>query len=57
MIDKETSIKLLEIGDKIYNLFLDKDEMPNGDFQGCLEAQVMSAYYLGKNSQEGGKTL
>ena len=26
--------------------------MPNGDFQGCIEAQVMNAYYLGQKSKK-----
>jgi hypothetical protein len=54
MVSNETTIKLLGIGDKIVELFWEKDEMPNGDFQGCLEAQVMSAYYLGKEDQKNG---
>lgn len=52
MINKNDTIKLLEIGDKIVDIFDNKDEMPNGDFQACLEAQVMSAYYLGQKSNE-----
>lgn len=52
MINKQDTTKLLQIGDKIVELFWDKDEIPNGDFQACLEAQVMSAYYLGQKSNE-----
>lgn len=52
MINKQDTTKLLQIGDKIVELFWDKDEMPNGDFQACLEAQVMSAYLLGQKSND-----
>lgn len=52
MIDKDDTIQLLGIGDEIVGLFGDRDEMPNTDFQGCLEAQVMKAYLLGQKSSE-----
>jgi hypothetical protein len=48
MIDKNDTIQLLGISNEIIGLFGDKDEMPNTDFQGCLEAQIMKAYLLGK---------
>jgi hypothetical protein len=53
MIDPKISNELLMISSKIIEILDDKDEMPNGDFQACIEAQVMSAYYLGK--KEGDK--
>lgn len=55
MIDTKTNIELLKISSKIIEILDDKDEMPNGDFQGCIEAQVMSAYYLGQNSKKENK--
>jgi len=52
MINKKDTIKLLEISSKIIEILNDRDKMDSGDFQGCLEAQVMTAYLLGaqKNS-------
>jgi len=55
MINKEDTIKLLEISSKVIEILDDRDEMPNGDFQGCIEAQVMSAYYLGQKSKKEGE--
>jgi hypothetical protein len=52
MITKEDTIKLLEISSKIIEILEDKDDMSNGDFQGCIEAQVMIAYYLGQKAKE-----
>jgi len=51
MIDENTAVELLKISSKIIEILDSKDEMPNGDFQGCIEAQVMSAYYLGKKEK------
>lgn len=48
MINPKDSIELLKISSKIIELLEMRDEMPNGDFQGCIEAQVMIAYLLGK---------
>ena len=48
MINRETNIELLKISSNIIELLDIRQEMPNGDFQGCIEAQVLSAYYLGK---------
>jgi len=53
MIDTKTNIELLKISSNIIEILDDRDEMPNGDFQACIEAQVMNAYYLGK--KEGDK--
>lgn len=52
MINEKDTIELLQIGDEIVELFWEKDKMPNGDFQACLEAKVMKAYFLGKKSNE-----
>lgn len=52
MIDKNDTIQLLGICSEIVGLFEDGDEMPNTDFQGCLEAQIMKAYLLGQKSSE-----
>lgn len=48
MTDKKV-IGLLEISSKILELIDSRDfeEMPRGDLQGVIEAQVMSAYLLG----------
>lgn len=50
MIDTKTNIELLKITSAIMDLFDNRDEMPNGDFQSCLEAQIMTAYYLGQSN-------
>jgi hypothetical protein len=50
MIDRKTNIKLMEISSNIFDICNDRYDMPNGDFQACLEAQVISAYLLGKKS-------
>ena len=47
MYSKEITLKLLEISNEILEIINDRDEMDNGDFQGCIEAQVMIAYQLG----------
>ena len=52
MIDTKTNIELLKISSNIIELLDIRQEMPNGDFQGCIEAQVMSAYYLGKKENK-----
>lgn len=52
MINRETNIELLKISSNIIELLDIRQEMPNGDFQGCIEAQVMSAYYLGKKGNK-----
>lgn len=52
MIPTQDTIEMLKISNEIQNIFNDKDEMPNGDFQGALEAQVMKAYFLGKENNE-----
>lgn len=67
MIDKKDTIKLLEISSNILEIIddqiseyqmedIDSDgvdrSMPRGDLQGVIEAQVMSAYYVGKQSNE-----
>jgi hypothetical protein len=48
MIDTKTNIELMKISSNIIEVCDDRDEMTNSDFQGCLEAQVMNAYLLGK---------
>lgn len=55
MIDTKTNIELLKISSNIIELLDIRQEMPNGDFQGCIEAQVMSAYYLGKKENKNDK--
>lgn len=52
MIDKNTAVELLKISSNIIEVIDDRDEMDNGDFQGCIEAQVMTAYHLGKKLPE-----
>lgn len=49
MTKKET-IEILKISSKIIEILEEKDEIPNSDFQACIEAQVMKAFYLGKIS-------
>jgi hypothetical protein len=51
MIDTKTNIELLKISSNIIELLDIRGEMPNGDFQGCIEAQVINAYLLGKNNK------
>lgn len=51
MINPKDSIELLKISSKIIELLDMRDEIPNGDFQACLEGQVMIAYLLGKKSK------
>jgi len=50
MIDTKTNIELMKISSKIIDVLDARDEMDNSDFQGCIEAQVMIAYLLGKNT-------
>jgi hypothetical protein len=49
MINNIDNIELLKIGDKILEIIDDRlfDEIPRGDLQGIIEAQIISAYYLG----------
>lgn len=51
---KYETIKLLEISNKILEIIDDRafEEMPRGDLQAVIEAQIMSAYYVGKQSNE-----
>ena len=46
--DNRTILELLKISNEILEIVNDKDEMPNGDYQGAIEAQVMIAYQMGK---------
>ena len=52
MIDTKTNIALMKISNNIIELLDIRQEMPNGDFQGCIEAQVISAYLLGKKENK-----
>ncbi len=47
MENKETTIKLLEISNKIMEIVEDRDELTQSDYQCCIEAQVRIAYLLG----------
>ena len=47
-MDNKTTLELLKISSEIMDIVENKDDMPNGDYQACLEAQVMKAYLLGK---------
>lgn len=47
MYSKETTLKLLQISNEIFDIVIHKDKMDNGDYQGAIEAQVMIAYQLG----------
>lgn len=49
--EKAVLVELLKISSNIIDILDNRDEMDNGDFQGCLEAQVMTAYYLGQKSK------
>lgn len=49
---KYETVELLKISSKIIETLEDKDEIPNGDFQASIEAQVMKAFYLGKISED-----
>jgi hypothetical protein len=51
-MDTKITIELLKISSEIVDICNNRDEMPNGDFQGCLEAQVLNAYNLGKQSKK-----
>lgn len=50
MEDTQTTIKLLEISNKILELIEKMDELTTSDFQGYIEAQVRIAYLLGKQT-------
>lgn len=52
MITTHDTIEMLKISSKIIELLDERDEMPNGDFQAVIEAQVMKAYFLGKESED-----
>lgn len=52
MITKHDTIEMLKISSTIIEALEQKDEMPNGDFQAVIEAQVMKAYFLGKESED-----
>lgn len=47
-----TTTKLLQLSDEIINLFKDKDELTQSDFQACLEAQIYLAYLLGREDED-----
>jgi len=44
---KEYVTALMKISDEILSIANDRDSMPNGDFQGAIEAQVMTAIRFG----------
>jgi len=55
MISKTDAITLLKISNKI-SLIIDlREGMTDSDYQGAIEAQVMNAYQLGKQTGEGVK--
>lgn len=54
MEDTKTAIELLKISSEIVDIVNNRDDMSNGDFQGCIEAQVKKAYLIGKNTLKGG---
>lgn len=49
---KYETIELLKISSKIIELINEQHTMPNGDFQACIEAQVMKAFYLGVEHED-----
>lgn len=49
MIDPKINIELFHISSNIIEVIDDREKMTNSDFQGCIEAQVMNAYYIGRN--------
>jgi hypothetical protein len=48
VIGKKDNIELLNISSKIIKILDNRDVMPDGDFQSCIEAQIIKAYLLGK---------
>lgn len=54
-MNTQTIIELLKISSEIIDILDNRDEMPNSDFQGCIEAQIQKAYLIGK--QEGGEII
>lgn len=53
MRDMEEVKAILDISDKIREIaeLYHNGEVPNGDYQGMLEAQVMNAINFGKNKK------
>lgn len=53
-METKTTVRLLEISNVILELIDSRDfeEMPRGDLQAVIEAQVMSAYYIGNKKNK-----
>jgi hypothetical protein len=49
MRSQKETLKIMEISTAIQTILDNKDALTDGDFQGCLEAQVMNAIDYGKN--------
>jgi len=41
--------KVILYSDRIQSIVEDKDKMTNGDYQGCIEAVIMSAIQYGRS--------
>lgn len=53
-MNKKNVIEKMKLSDEILEIINDRDEMSNGDFQGCIEAIIENAYQLGvKEGKEG----
>ena len=56
MISTTDNLELMQISSNLLELVYEAQkgelDMPTGDLQGVIEAQVMKAYLVGKNSLE-----
>ena len=46
------AIKVVQLSDKIENIVNDRDNMPNGDYQGAIEAVIMQAVECGRGKHD-----
>lgn len=53
MKDKNTIIELSKIESEILDIVYHADEFDTSDLQGCIQAQVLNAYELGKKEKGG----
>jgi hypothetical protein len=44
-------LKLGKIEDEVLNIIENKDDLTTSDLQGCIQAQLLNAYQLGKNEK------
>lgn len=54
MINKEDIFELSKMSDQILEIidYKEFEEMPRGDLQGVIEAQINMAYYLGQKRKK-----